>query len=154
MGIVFGPSAPNLDRFYDEYLISCDFFHLIVLIHFSQIGLRSRRLIQNGNRITPSSYNSRKLYFIDAKNGLLTKKSTKSTDLLASMNSNPMMDPANMGNMMKGQFAGLVYQMYMIFMYSTIDHYFQGFIAAKLPFAVTKGKRSNYFYHLSCTLIR
>lgn len=127
MMILFGPSSFNLDRTYDD-----------------QIGIRTRRIIANGSRISPASYLSRKAYLIDSKTGLLTKKSVKATDLLATMNSNPMMDPSNMGNLMKGQFAGLINQMYMIFMYSSIDHYFQGFVAAKLPFSVTKGFKAMF----------
>lgn len=68
MMILFGPSNFNLDRTYDEYVVP--WIHLTC----SQIGIRTRRIIANGSRISPASYLSRKAYMIDGKSGLLTKK--------------------------------------------------------------------------------
>lgn len=41
--------------------------------------------------------------------------------------------------MMKGQFAMLITNIYMITLYNVVDHVFSGFIAAKLPFSLFRG---------------
>ncbi len=58
---------------------------------------------------------------------------------------NPMMDPSNMGGMMKGQVAMILNNIYMIFLYHGIEHFFSGFIAAKLPFSLTRGSLHTFF---------
>jgi len=110
-------------------------------IRESQILLRSRRLRAFGNRIPVDAFERRKAFFIHADQGLLTKKSKppQNQDAIAGMAQNPMMDPNNMGPMMKGQAAMIFSQVYLIVLYNLIDHFFSGFVSAKLPFALTRG---------------
>jgi len=92
------------------------------------------------NRLPAEAFLRRKLFLNHPQTGLLTKKSQKpkSQEGLAGMQ-NPMMDPSNMGGMMKGQAAMLISNVYFVALYNTIDFLFSGFIAAKLPFMLTRG---------------
>lgn len=123
-GALFGASPPSLEKIYDD-----------------QITQRVRRLQQNGNRLSRNAFLSRKEFFNHNDTGLLTKKSIKppTPEGMPELGANPMMDPNNMGGMMKGQVAMILNNIYMVMMYSGIEHFFSGFIAAKLPFSLTRG---------------
>jgi len=104
--------------------------------------LRSRRLRANGNKIPEDAFERRKAFYTHAEHGLLTKKSKPTQNqeaVIPGMVQNPLMDPNNMGPMMKGQAAMIFSQIYLIVLYNIIDHFFSGFVAAKLPFALTRG---------------
>jgi len=123
-GALFGASSPTLEKIYDD-----------------QITQRVRRLQQNGNRLSRTAFLSRKEFFNHNETGLLTKKAIKppTPEGMPELGANPMMDPSNMGGMMKGQVAMILNNIYMVMMYSGIEHFFSGFIAAKLPFSLTRG---------------
>lgn len=50
-----------------------------------------------------------------------------------------LVDPSNMSGLMTGQMSMVVQNVYMIGLYNTIDYFFSGFIAAKLPISLTGG---------------
>lgn len=123
---LFGPSPPTLEKVYDD-----------------QICQRVRRLQQNGNRITKGAFLARREFYNHPKEGLLTKKAKKPKPIEGvpeGLGNNPLLsDPSNMGGMMKSQFAMIFNNVYMIVLYGAIENFFSGFIAAKLPFSLTRG---------------
>eukprot|EP01123_Difflugia_compressa_P002334 TRINITY_DN13031_c0_g1_i1.p1 TRINITY_DN13031_c0_g1~~TRINITY_DN13031_c0_g1_i1.p1 ORF type:complete len:268 (-),score=37.99 TRINITY_DN13031_c0_g1_i1:22-825(-) len=110
-------------------------------IRENHLLLRTRRLRASTSKIPLESFERRKAFFVHPEQGLLTKKSKppKNQEALPGMANNPMMDPSNMGNMAKGQATMIFSQIYMLLLYSIIDYFFPGFVAAKLPFALTRG---------------
>jgi len=108
-----------------------------------QIMSRARRLRACGSRIPEDGFERRKAFLVHADQGLLTKKSrpppNQNDNGLPNMANSPLMDPNNMGSMMKGQAAMIFSQIYLLVLYNLIDHFFSGFVSAKLPFALTRG---------------
>eukprot|EP01127_Copromyxa_protea_P017300 TRINITY_DN5256_c0_g1_i2.p1 TRINITY_DN5256_c0_g1~~TRINITY_DN5256_c0_g1_i2.p1 ORF type:complete len:277 (-),score=47.22 TRINITY_DN5256_c0_g1_i2:62-862(-) len=115
MAIFMGKDSGTLEKVYD-----------------AQITQRTKSLLMHGSYITPTGFAHRKLYFNHEKIGLLTKKATK-------VGEGPEVPKMDAASMMKGQFAMLVTNLYMITIYNVVDHAFSGFIAAKLPFSLFRG---------------
>eukprot|EP01125_Pyxidicula_operculata_P021933 TRINITY_DN876_c0_g1_i1.p1 TRINITY_DN876_c0_g1~~TRINITY_DN876_c0_g1_i1.p1 ORF type:complete len:159 (-),score=26.93 TRINITY_DN876_c0_g1_i1:43-519(-) len=70
----------------------------------------------------------------------------KAKEFDASNTGFPQADPSSMGGMMKGQAAMIMTNIYMIGLYQVIDHFFSGFIAAKLPFSLTRGFKGMFHF--------
>uniref|UniRef100_A0A6B2LFZ1 ER membrane protein complex subunit 3 n=1 Tax=Arcella intermedia TaxID=1963864 RepID=A0A6B2LFZ1_9EUKA len=104
----------------------------------NHILLRSRRLRGNGTKIPKDSYDRRRAFLVDDELGLLTilGKPPANETGIPGMPKTPAMDPSSM---MKGQVSMIFSQMYIIFLYNLIEHFFSGIVTAKLPFALTRG---------------
>jgi len=110
-------------------------------IYESQVLLRCRRLRANGSRIPESSFNMRRIIFTHDEKGVLNQLAK------ANENSNPMsmlMNPDSLNSNMSNQFAMIANNLYFFLTYSVINHFFSGFVTAKLPFSLTIGWKSMF----------
>eukprot|EP01128_Nolandella_sp_AFSM9_P009463 TRINITY_DN6060_c0_g1_i1.p1 TRINITY_DN6060_c0_g1~~TRINITY_DN6060_c0_g1_i1.p1 ORF type:complete len:316 (+),score=72.44 TRINITY_DN6060_c0_g1_i1:42-950(+) len=103
-----------------------------------QLFVRTRTLLQGGSRISPEAFERRKAFFAHPTTGILKPKTAPPTDKV-DLGMPLLMDPSNMGGMMSGQMTMIFQNVYMIGLYNTIDYFFSGFVAAKLPLSLTGG---------------
>jgi len=102
----------------------------------AQILQRSRRLRINANKIPLSAFKMRKNFFNNSENGIFKEREVPGAqpNLNQIMMSNPMMDPNNMVEMMKGNTMMIVPQ---LFIMAGVNYFFSGFVLVKLPFPLT-----------------
>jgi len=97
--------------------------------------LRSRRLRANANKLQLSSFKIRKAFFNNNETGIFRdRQQPQQPNLNQMMMSNPMMDPNNMVDMMKGNTMMIVPQ---LFIMAGVNYFFSGFVLVKLPFPLT-----------------
>jgi len=102
----------------------------------AQIVTRVRRLVAVGSRIPKKSFDRRRTWLLNKDTGLLTVKSLPPKDKPETPLDLPAMDPSKM---MQGQMSMVFNNLYIVMLYNIIEHFFSGFIAAKLPFSLTGG---------------
>jgi len=102
----------------------------------AQIVIRVRRLLGNGGRISRTAFERRRAFFSHEKKGLLSLKALPPKDKVEMGFDFPVMDPSKM---MAGQMSMVMNNLYIVTLYNTVEYFFSGFIAAKLPFALTGG---------------
>ncbi|RYH21099.1 DUF106 domain-containing protein [archaeon] len=87
------------------------------------------RLRQHGKFLSPEAYNKRKSYLIRKKTGLLREK--------APPPGNPMSNPMQMMDMMKGQ---LTFMLPNFAMMGFVSYFFAGFLCLKVPFSMPSSR--------------
>jgi len=103
-------------------------------IQQSQTLLRAKRLIVNGHKLPPATFEARRALFCDKDRGILAVKGDPSVQAPNPM-MNPMMsDPSHMMDMMKNNMAMIVPQ---VLLMGWVSYFFTGFVAVKLPFPLT-----------------
>lgn len=94
-------------------------------VRHKQTILKASRLRGNGNFLCADSFNKRKAYLTRKKVGLLREKVPQAQ--------NPMSNPMQMVDMMKGQVSFMVTN---IGMMNLIGYLYSGFVCLKIPFPI------------------
>ena len=125
---------------YHMSVLCCVLFTLISYIHYAyrykQILMQGQRLRQNGHFINNKAFNTRKLALIRKKT-----EGTNTTGLLREKvpgGSNPMANPMNMVDMMKGNLVNMLPNFSLM---AFVGYFFSGFVCLKVPFPMP----SNHF---------
>jgi hypothetical protein len=120
-------------RHYITKLMKVDVKMDLKSIKENQILLRSKRLRTNFNKIPYHSFLMRKYFFNNKENGIFKEKENPSSQdpFVMMTQNNPMMDPNKVMEMMKGNMAMIIPQLFLMFW---INHFFSGFVLVKLPF--------------------
>jgi hypothetical protein len=94
-------------------------------VRHKQTIMKAARLRQNGNFLCDDGFNKRKSFLTRKKVGLLREKVPQAA--------NPMSNPMQMVDMMKGQVSYMVTN---IGMMSLIGYLYSGFVCLKIPFPI------------------
>lgn len=95
---------------------------------------RSRTLRANSRFVPAAAFHARKQHFSNPTTGVFSQKLEAPKNALAMMS-----DPDVMQNMMKGNMAMMVPQ---VFMMGVVNHFFSGFVLVKIPFPLTPSFKS------------
>eukprot|EP00743_Colponemidia_sp_Colp-15_P002024 GILK01002198.1.p1 GENE.GILK01002198.1~~GILK01002198.1.p1 ORF type:complete len:267 (+),score=43.48 GILK01002198.1:54-803(+) len=97
----------------------------------NQIMKRALLLRTHAQFLSDKSFRIRKSFFNHKEHGVLNQT-------VASSGANPLMDPSNMMNMMKGNMTMFIPQMALM---GWVNFFFSGYLVAKVPFPLTLGFR-------------
>jgi hypothetical protein len=90
---------------------------------------QASRLRMHGRFISSESFNKRKAYLVRKKTGLLREKTPAPA--------NPMSNPLQMMDMMKGN---LTFMLPNFAMMGFVGHFFSGFVCLKIPFSMPSSR--------------